>query len=354
MTTVRLPKTVDEPAMILSRIYELGEANQYLEVATSESNCDDAPPELLGIGSPSDSGYFPFRISPSGERFLGVAFENSDHLLYTWGPSPAPGNWLLVANPDLHAHMAWYDDTTIGLTMPRDDGQNSYFFEMYQVPDKNDVQEEEATLMMTCEETPEEERVLPTGQFLFRDGILFVESDYMIYRLSPVDGMYDCSIASDQNVLLASGASHFDVSDDGLRLTFQDEDASGIYTAPANELGTPQLISPEDGAQHRFPKFALSGEQVVWTSSYLFDEAAEVPLAEGNFTRVYRANFDGSYPFVLFQDDVPSEETTEATTGDQRGSTCSFGLPLGGGSGGMLALGLGVAAALRRRRLSQV
>jgi MYXO-CTERM domain-containing protein len=72
-------------------------------------------------------------------------------------------------------------------------------------------------------------------------------------------------------------------------------------------------------------------------------------MAEGNFTRIYRANFDGSYPFLIYSSEVSIGQTIEATTGDQRGNTCSFGLPFGGGSGGLVALGLGLVVALRRR-----
>src|SRR5690606_28595336 len=143
-------------------------------------------------------------------------------------------------------------------------------------------------------------------QFQFRGETLFVESNFGIYRLDPVDGMYDCSTDSEQNVLLTGEieGSNFDVSLDGQRLTFQNQEESAIYTAFTDGMDAPVMISPEDGAEHRHPQFALNGEQVVWTSSYSFDAEAEVPLAEGNFARVYRANFDGSYPFVLYQSDV--------------------------------------------------
>jgi hypothetical protein len=355
MTTVRLPQDLDQPAMILSRIFELGESNQYLEIATSESECENSPPELLGIGAYSSTGYFPFRISPNGQRFLGVAYHDSAHIIYSWGPDEAEGNWLLQSDADFYSQTAWYDDTTVGFTKPVDDGDGGYFFEMYLAPDKHSVLDEDTVLILTCEETPEELRVLPTGQFMFRGETLFVESEFEIYRMDPVDGMYDCSKESDQNVLLNAEfpGSNFDVSLDGQRLVFQAETETGIYTAFTDGMDAPVLISPEDTAEHRYPQFALNGEQVVWSSSYLFDDEAEVPLAEGNFARVYRANFDGSYPFILFQSDVSSEETIDSTTGNQRGSTCSFGLPLGSGSGGLVALGLGVAAALRRRRMSK-
>jgi MYXO-CTERM domain-containing protein len=285
---------------------------------------------------------------------LGVTFESDTHILYTWGPNGAVGNWLITGNPDLPSHQAWYDDETIALTVLRDDGEGGYFHIMYLVPDMHDVPEEEATLIMTCEATPDEQRILPTGQFAFRGSELFVESNFGIYLMQSDAGIYDCSTESAQNLLLTGeqSASNFDVSDDGGRLVFQNEEATAIYTVVTDGESTPTLISPEDAAEQRFPQFALGGLQVVWTSSYLFDAEAEVPMAEGTFTRIYRANFDGSNPFLIYSSEVSIGQTIEATTGDQRGNTCSFGLPFGGGSGGLVALGLGLVVALRRRRPS--
>jgi hypothetical protein len=353
-----MPKTIDDAAMILSRVYSADENNLALEIATSETDCavEEFEPELLGIGDPVTDAHVPFRISPSGHRFIGVAFTNPEYAIYTWGPNGATGNVLVEAEPDVTSHLAWYDDDTIVGTGVYDSGEDGLIWGMRIVPDvAGGIANSE--LIMDCGAVSEENRLLPSMQFMFRGTDLFLSgNDGAIYRMAPNGDTYSCSAESKQNTRLTGDviASQFDVSDDGTRIVYQ-VNGDGIYTQLADGDSEPLKVSATDGTNHFYPMFALGGEQIIWNSSYIYAEPGEgeTPFADGNVSRILRANADGSNPYVIWTHKVAKEEITESTIGSQRGTNCSFGLPLGGGSAGFAALGLGLAAALRRRQVGR-
>ncbi len=353
-TSVRLPQSLDEDALIYSRILSSDEEQHgLLEIAKSTTHCEDAPPTTKVVGGEYQGVYFPFRISPSGERFMGVSnYGPANNALYTWSEAETAEDVRFIATGDLAGlHQAWINETSLAaITFEEDEWLLRKF---------DDVSDglAAATVIMDCSDVEENQQLLPSNQFAFRDEVLFLlGNNGGLYALDAVDGIYSCDAASEQNVLLSGDHSPvvFDVDMNGERVTFEAGESPVIYVAPANADSDPVQVSPmDDPSLHREPHFALGGEQIVWTSHYTYVEPAEDEgsFAEGNLTRVHRVNADGSSPFVVWTHEVPVEQASNATIGSQAGTGCSFALPIGGGPLGAagFAFGLGLMVVRRRR-----
>ncbi len=353
-TSVRLPQSLSEDALIYSRILSDDEEQHgLLEIAKSTTHCEDAPPTTKVVDGEVEGVYFPFRISPSGDRFMGVAnFGPDNNGLYTWSETQDVEDVRLLAAGDLAGlHQAWIDETSVAAITFED---NEWLLRKF-----DDVTDGLAasTVIMDCSDVDEDQQLLPSNQFAFREDVLFLLGNTGgLYALDAVDGVYSCDATSEQNVLLSGDHSPvvFDVDTNGERVTFEAGESPVIYVAPTNADSDPVQISPvDDPSLHREPHFALGGEQIVWSSHYTYDkpEEGEESFADGNLTRVHRVNADGSSPFVVWSHEVPVEQASNATIGSQAGTGCSFALPVGGGPLGAagFALGLGLMVVRRRR-----
>ena len=196
--------------------------------------------------------------------------------------------------------------------------------------------------------------MLPASQMSFREDGWLLASPHGLVHLTPdEEGNYDCDVNSEQNRIITEHVGSFDVADDWSRVVYESP-LQGVFVIELDG-GEPQRISPEDGAAHFQPRFALGGQQIVWSSYY--DHPGDggmggAPPFAQSLARVHRANADGSHPFIIWQEEGPAEETVFATGGTQRGSNndCSFAVPFGAGSSGLVALGLAGSLLLRRRR----
>lgn len=356
-TVTRLPGTIEEPALILSQVISSNEEEHHkIEIAGSTTNCEENAPELRDVGTPVDpasDAFIPYRFSPNGNRFLGAADQDPDFAIFSDGGGSEMAHLLAVGQPDYTPHYAWMTDSVIAMTAGEGNAEDGYVFTMYKFSDE-DGGVMGAELIMDCEAVTEGNVLLPSTQFMFRDNDLFLKAATGgVYLMKPSLGVYSCDMTSPQNTLLtgADVPGHFDVSSDGSLVVYQNTGAE-IFAVVADGDSESFRISPDDDTSHYYPQFALGGRQIVWTSQYQYvapEEGEEAPF-DGNMTRVFRANADGENAFVVWTSEVPAEVTTQSTLGNQNGTNCSFGLPLGGGPAGFAGLALALGAALRRRK----
>lgn len=353
-TSVYMPRTQDGVARIVSRVYsDDPEVGGKIELAHSGSSCEDDPPALAELGPEIEEANFPFRFSPDGSRVAGIVAAEDEAMLLTVGNDGTEMHVLDSALVNWAPHYAWKGNEEVVILVRGEDEADPY--RLIAAPDVNAPGD--APTILDCTGVDPEDAVLPSGQMFFgEDSWLIFGSPNTLVRLTPDDeGVYDCDRNSEQNQIISELAGPGDVSDDFSRVVFQS--INDIYVVELDGSAEPQRISPDDGAQHFHPHFALGGQQIVWSSRYqppVDDGMGGAPAVDPTVIRVFRANADGSHPFVIWQSEAPTEETLFATGGNQRGSNnCSFAVPLGVGSSGFLALGLAGVSLLRRRRRSR-
>lgn len=349
-TAVYLPRTPDGVARIVSRVFsDDPEVDRKIELAHSGTACDDDPPPLLDLGTEIEEANFPFRFSPDGSRVAALVAGEEEGALLTIGSDGQNEHVLDTAVVDWAPHFAWRsNDQLVVLSRPGDEGDP---YRLVVAPDEPDTS---GDLLFDCADVPLEDAVLPTQQMYFGEDFWLLNTSHGLVHLTPdEEGNYDCDVGSARNRILAEHVGSMDVADDGSRVVY--DSPFGIFALELDGSEEQIRISPEDGALHVHPRFALGGRQIVWSSYY--DHPGEAgmggaPAFEQSLTRVHRANADGSHPFVIWQDEGSAGETLFATGGNQRGSnnSCSFAVPFGAGSSGLIALGFASSLLLRRRR----
>lgn len=351
-TASYVPQSLDDEARIASFIYSDDNAAMgKVELAHSGTTCDEGPdmPVFADFGTPEETELMPMRFSMDGRRVLGMSKTADDKdQIFTANSWVGTFRPILIGDPSWAPHYGWAADGGV-LIQFRNGGNDSDPYRLTHYPDKEDAKDEQTTLM-DCTGLAAADAVMPLNQVYTAGDFLIVVKANNVYRLAPDDeGLFDCAIASERNALIAQGAYSVDVAQDGSAIVFDTSNSFGIFVASITEPGDPVQISPDDGTKHLHPRFALGGAQVVWTSVYEYDQKAESPPFEENVVRVFRANADGSHPFVVWQSEASPDDTLYASGGTKRGG-CTFALPFGAGSPGFLALTAAGLAALRRRR----
>jgi hypothetical protein len=357
-TTVYVPQSLDETARIASRVFADDEATQgRVELAHETTACNEADPDSLPVfaelGAIVTQARFPLHFSPDGSRLLTVGDLGEYKALYTADSTTGELHTLHTGNPSWPVHNGWANDEVLLQHLNGDADPPPY--QLLRLPDA-DGSLLDATLLVDCTGVPAENAVMPLVQVRAVGASLIAVKNGTVYRLdADEEGAFACTLDSAQNHLLATGVGSLDVAKDGSLIAFEDALQTGIFVAPIATPGEPLRIAPADGTRHMHPRFALGGAQVVWTSSYEYAAPAEGETTpfDQDVVRVFRANADGTQPYVLWQSSAAEEETIHATGGTQRGTLgCTFGLPLGSGSAGLLALAASGLLFVRRRRAS--
>lgn len=349
-TSVYLPRTPDGVARIASRVFsDDPEAGGKIEFADSTTSCDDDPPPLVELGAEIEYANFPLRFSPDGLRLSALVGSDDEGALMTIGSNGKDLHVLTGGAVTWAPHYGWLSNHELALLIrPGDEG------DPYQLVYWPDEPFTTSQALLDCEDVPLEDAVLPASQMSFsEDGWLLASPHGLVHLTPDEEGNYDCDVNSEQNRIITEHVGSFDVADDWSRVVYESP-LQGVFVIELDG-GEPQRISPEDGAAHFQPRFALGGQQIVWSSYY--DHPGDggmggAPPFAQSLARVHRANADGSHPFIIWQEEGPAEETVFATGGTQRGSNndCSFAVPFGAGSSGLVALGLAGSLLLRRRR----
>ncbi len=355
-TATYVPQTLKEEARIASFVFDKNsEVDAKVELATSKTQCADEEagdaPVFADLGEPVTEPALPLRFSPNGSRLLGMSQPAAQQLrLLTADSSSGELRALVVGDPSWIPHYGWSSDGRV-FVQHQDAQHPDSPYQLLLIADEEDSLDD-GSLVVDCTGVDPENAVMPINQVYPAGDDLVVVKDYDVYRLEADDeGKFDCAIDSERNALVAEDVNSVDVARDGSRIVYDSTAENGIFVSPLASLEDAVRISPEDGTQHFHPRFALGGAQVVWTSVYQYSapEDDETTPFDEDVVRVYRANPDGSHPFVVWQRSGPEEETLFATGGTQRAG-CSFALPFGAGSPALLALAAAGLVALRRRR----
>lgn len=358
-TAVYVPQTLEDTARIASRVLSGDEeTHDKVELAHEDTSCSEADPDSLPVfadlGATITEARFPLRFSPDGSRLLTVGDRGADKALYTADATTGELHTLHAGDPEWAVHNGWADDDEV-LLQHLDGNEDPLPYQLLRLPDA-DSSLPDATIVLDCTGVLAANAAMPLTQVSTVGESLLVVRNNSVYRLDPdEEGAFACALDSEQNHLLATGVGSVDVAKDGSLIAFEDALQTGIFVAPIATPGEALRIAPADGTKHMHPRFALGGAQVIWTSSYAYvaPEEGETTPFDQDVVRVFRANADGTQPYVLWQSEAAEEETLHATGGTQRGTLgCTFALPLGGGSAGLLALAATGFVFVRRRRQS--